>query len=348
MGSRAWFFVVASGVGLLGLPMGDARAVAAGGDDGAWWGAIADAFVLIDVSNGDLDGDGKDETVACYRKDRGGVPYGGVVVLKGRAPNMEPVFHAQLRARCEKVRVAKGKLGLLLEGAQQLVWKNGDDIKLRDARGSFPSQIVAKASSSKPGHAPAKALDGDLSTSWAEAAAGTGIGQTLTLRLPRPTDVGTVGIACGDGASTRGFFDNNRVHRGSLEARTEADLGDADAGVDFSALGIESVGDRIEFRCENRPGITYVNVGKRDIVELQVRIDSVYLGDKHDDTHIAEVEVVPVLTDAETIDKAKPVKKGAKGGKDKGAKSGDDGKGKGAKDATEKLDAESGLIDDDL
>jgi hypothetical protein len=36
---------------------------------------------------------------------------------------------------------------------------------------------------------------------------------------------------------------------------------------------------------ENKPQVTYVRLGKKGVVELHVRIESVYLGDKKDDTH---------------------------------------------------------------
>ena len=49
-----------------------------------------------------------------------------------------------------------------------------------------------------------------------------------------------------DGGAGDAFFDHNRVHRASIETKSDADLGDSAAGVDFSTLGIDSIGDRMQ------------------------------------------------------------------------------------------------------
>jgi hypothetical protein len=282
-------------------------------DSGPWLTALGSTYVLLDLSTGDLDGDGRDETVACYREDLATTDQSsGVVVLQGKGTDLKPVFHVQLyQALCDKVRVNGRKLGVLLSsGAQQLVWTYGEDLFFRgDKRALVVPKSVTATSTTGSANAPARAFDNDISTSWAEGAEGTGIGQSITVKLERALDIGAVGIFCGNGAGPRPFFDHNRLHRGSVEVKTEADLGDENAGFDFSSLGIDSIGDRVEFSCENRPEITYVHLGKRGVVELTVRIDSVYLGDKKDDTHIAEVEIVPRLARNQTLDKATPTKK---------------------------------------
>ena len=282
-------------------------------DSGPWLTALGTKYVLFDLSTGDLDGDGRDETVVCYRDAPATADQSsGVVVLAGKGPTLKPVFHVQLhQALCEKVRVNGRKLGVLLSnGAQQLVWTYGQDLHFRgDKRALVVPKTIKASTSTGAANGPAKAFDNDLSTSWAEGAEGTGIGQTINVKLERAIDVGAVGIHCGDGAGQRAFFDHNRVHRGSIEAKTAADLGDEGAGFDFSSLGIDSIGDRVEFSCENQPGVTYVQLGKRDVVELEVRIESVYLGDKKDDTHIAEIEIVPRLARNQTLDKATATQK---------------------------------------
>jgi len=292
---------------------GPARA-AESADNGPWLSALSGAFVVVDTATGDLDGDGRDETVLCYRRDAVATAQGsGVVVLAGKGPDARPVFHVQLAGvQCEKARIAGGRVGVLLPGSKQLAWAYGKELRIRNDKASpVAASAVTASSTLDPGHAASKAYDNDLSTSWAEGTAGTGIGQALTIRLAKPTDVGSVALLCGEGNGLRSFLDKNRVHRGSIETKTEADLGDADAGIDFSSLGISSIGDRIEFNCENKPQIVYVPVGKRGVVELSVRIDSVYLGDKKDDTHIAEVEIVPLLDPSQTIDRARDLKKKA-------------------------------------
>jgi hypothetical protein len=278
---------------------------------GPWLTALGAAFVVTDLSTGDLDGDGRDETVVCYRENLATTNQGsGIVVYVGRGPQQRPAFHAQLDgALCEKVRVSGRKLGVLLQGNKQLAWTYGEDLHFRgDKRSLVHPKSVKASSSTGSAHGPTKAFDNDLATSWAEGADGTGIGQSITIQLDKGVDIGAVGIFCGEGSSQRGFFDHNRMHRGSIEAKTEADLGDSSAGFDFASLGIDAIGDRIEFNCENRPEVTYVPLHKRGVVELEVRIESVYLGDKKDDTHIAEIELVPRLGQSQTLDRATAAK----------------------------------------
>jgi hypothetical protein len=333
--------------------MGATRVQAAATDNGPWLTALSSKFVVVDLAKGDLNGDGADETLVCYREDVERTDQrSGVAVYTGKGTDLTPVFHVQLEAMCEKVKVSGRKLGILLTGNKQLVWTYGDDLKFRREKGSGLASMTVKASSSAPAYPPEKVIDGDIGTSWAEGTSGTGLGQKITLRLPRPMNIGVIGIYSGIGSSSRSFFDSNRIHRGSMEAKTEADLGDTAAGIDFSALGIDSIGDRIDFTCENKPGVTYINVDKRGVVELQFRIESVYLGDKKDDTHIAEIEVVPLLGLGETLDKATQLKakeSSSGNGKTDAKKSEPKEDTKAHDDAVKKLD-EGGrsMIEDDL
>ena len=263
------------------------------------------------MQQGDLDGDGRDETVICYREDIGRTDQtSGVAIFQGRAADARPAFHVQLeKALCEKVRINNKKLGVLLADNQQLVWTYGAEIRFRtDGGGLFAGATLRASSAADIGHGADKAFDNDLSTSWSEGVSGTGIGQTLTVRFKRPTSVGAIAIFPGSGGGSRAFFDTTRIHRASVEAKTEADLGDTGAGIDFASLGIDSMGDRVEFLCENKPQVTYVKINKRDVVELELRIESVYLGDKRDDTSIAELEIVPIFSYSQTAERALPVR----------------------------------------
>lgn len=339
-------------VAIIGVA-GSARAAAAA-DSEPWLTALSSKFVVVDLQKGDLNGDGSDETLVCYREDVGRTEQkSGIVIYQGKGANLEPVFHVQLEAMCEKVKASGRKLGILLQGNKQLVWNYGEEFKFKKDKNSVYAGMTAKATSSFGGTTPEKAIDGEIGSSWAEGVSGTGLGQKITIRLPRPMNIGAIGIYSGNGSSSRAFFDSNRLHRGSVEAKTEADLGDTAAGIDFSALGIDSIGDRIDFNCENKPGVTYFHVDKRGVLELQFRIESVYLGDKKDDTHIAEIEIVPLLGLNETLDKATQLKakeSASSNGKTDAKKSEpEDGSAKAHDDAVRKLD-ESGrsMVEDDL
>lgn len=282
-----------------------------------WLQAISSTFVVLDMAEGDVDGDGKNESVVCYQ-DNPENPYsaGGVAILGEQRGALRPLFHVRLEETwCEQVQVRGRQVGMLLRSKTldkqrgQLVWTYGKEIHWAGSPGHALEGTTITASSSLDGgaHGPQGVMDGDLRTSWAEGASGTGIGEKLTIKLPRAMDVAYVAIYPGHGGGARDFHDRNVVHRASIEARSAADLGDDVAGIDFSELGIDVGGDRVEFTLENRPQVTYIRIDKRDVSELELRVDSVYLGRRLDDTHIAELEIVPRLDLTETLDRARPL-----------------------------------------
>jgi hypothetical protein len=118
-------------------------------------------------------------------------------------------------------------------------------------------------------------------------------------------DIAYVGIWGAQGTDPRTYLESNRLYRGSIEVRTAADLGDEGAGIDFSDLGLDVGGDRREFTLENYPRLTYLRIDRKDVSELELRIDSVYLGRTRDDTHVAVIELVPRLNLRETLDRAR-------------------------------------------
>ncbi|MFZ9888911.1 MAG: NADase-type glycan-binding domain-containing protein [Myxococcota bacterium] len=283
----------------------------------AWQSALSSSFLILDVTEGDLDGDGRPETVLCYQ-DNPDNPYsaGGISILGDRGRGQEPLFHVRLdKTWCEKVRVRGAQLGILLKSSTldktkgQLVWTYGKEIHWRGERGHPLADARIMASSTHPGgQYPVSALsDGDLRTSWAEGGSGTGIGEKVVIKLSRPMDIAYIAIFSGRGDGGREFLASNRVHRGSVEVRSAADLGDELASLDFTDLGIDVGGDRVEFTLENQPQVTYVRIDRYGVEELELRLDSVYLGQKYDDTHIAELEIVPRLSLSETLDRARPL-----------------------------------------
>lgn len=266
-------------------------------ESGPWLTALSSGFVVTDMSTGDLDGDGTEETAVCFVEPRGAHGRGGIAVLSNRSGNERLVFQAVTEAECERIKIQAGRLGVLTKDKTQLSWTYGKDLVFIGQRGHPLAGSTANASSTLAtgGVSASATLDGDLETTWAEGASGTGITETITITLPRPTHVAYVAILGGNGMSKRGFYDANRVHRASIEVQTKDDLGDSSTGLDFADLGIDIGGDRVPFSLENRPEIRYVRVDKKGAMKLEIRVESVYLGAKNDDTHIAEIVIVPEL-----------------------------------------------------
>jgi hypothetical protein len=283
-------------------------------ETGPWLSALSSGFVVTDMATGDLDGDGVDETAVCFVEPRGAHGRGGVAVLTKRGGSERLVFQAMTNAECERIKIASGRVGVLTKAKEQLSWTYGKDLVFIEQRGHplFGTKAEASSTLSSPGISPQAALDGDLETSWAEGAPGTGITQTLKLTLPRPTHVAYVAILGGSSMNKKDYYESNRIHRASIEVQTKDDLGDTDTGLDFADLGIDIGGDRIDFSIENRPEIRYIRVDKKDVMKLEIRIDSVYLGSKNDDTHIAEVVVVPELPTTKFVADSPAVAQSAK------------------------------------
>lgn len=298
-------------------------------EESDWLKALQAAYVVIELTQGDLNGDGKEEVAVCYVEDpEDSLSNGGLAMLSAKRGQVVPVFHVQFdQAHCDQLKIKGNQIGMRLksgksiDGPRALVWTYGDEFAFRGDPGHPLEGIKAEATSTldeSPVHLAAAAIDADLSTSWSEGASGTGIGEELTLTLPTAMRVGAIGILGGRGDSNRSFADHNRLHRASIQVQTPSDMGDESAGIDFADLGIDVGGDRIEFSLENRREVRYVKVDKLDVKVLKLRIDSVYLGNRRDDTHVAEIEVIPLLSLRETVDRAKPIAKrpSKKGGSD--------------------------------
>jgi len=322
-------------------------------ETGPWLTALSSGFVVTDMSTGDLDGDGSDETAVCFVEPPGAHGRGGIAVLSKSGGNERLVFQAMTEAECERIKIQAGRLGVLTKDKAQLSWTYGKDLVFIGQRGHPLAGSTASASStlSTSGVAAAATLDGDLETTWAEGASGTGITETVTITLPRPTHVAYVAILGGNGMSKRGFYDANRVHRASIEVQTKDDLGDSDTGLDFADLGIDIGGDRVPFSLENRPEIRYIRVDKKGAMNLEIRVESVYLGAKNDDTHIAEIVIIPELPAKQfTVDTSAVAQSGGKAapGDKKVTPEAKKGEAESADDAPPKQDARANRLVDDL
>jgi hypothetical protein len=289
------------------------------GADNPWISALAEDFTVLGFSQGDLDGDGTREKAVCYRDPEDtGRSMGGLVIFSGEGPQVRHRFHVRLdRTVCEKVTISKRTLTMELHTRlsgrlekKRLVWTLGKDFDFAGGKRHPLAGMTVEATSSPRGgrHRAQAAVDGSLSSSWAEGKDGTGVGEELSLSWKKPVHIGLVGIFGGSSLDRREFEADNRLHRASLEIQTESDVGDVEADLNFADLGIDIMGDRQEFELENEARPVYIEVNKKDARGLSLRIESVYLGGRTDDTHVAEVEIVPVIDIRQTLDQATAIK----------------------------------------
>jgi hypothetical protein len=126
-------------------------------------------------------------------------------------------------------------------------------------------------------HAASLAVDGLLSTAWAEGEVGDGEGQWLELRLDRATDIESVSFWPGDMAKgARSARESGRPKMVTVSLGSGADAVSAEMYVpDVAEAGLMRIDVPIQ--------------GRSSVVRLT--LDDVYGGFIHNDTYIAEVAV---------------------------------------------------------
>ena len=277
--------------------------------------AIEADFVVTSVVESDFNGDAVQDNAIAYRSKGAATPEGGLLILSSQAGSIRPVFHvffegtyaAELQAKDEQLEISLVRPGPTGDEQVLLTWKYGRDFFFNGDKKSALYGLQASASSTLRGGGAyaSNAIDNDLDTAWAEGVAGTGVGESLTIKLAHPVKLAMLGIFPGKSTDKKAFRRANRLNRGTLEIQTESDLGDESSALDFSDLGIDVGGDTEELVLSNKPEIKFIQIKRQDAQNLIIKIDSVFLGDKDDDTYIAEVEPVPLLSRSETLDRAK-------------------------------------------
>lgn len=164
-----------------------------------------------------------------------------------------------------------------------------------DIQISMPPPIVARATASSElagtrySYAPSNVLDVDAETSWVEGVSGAGIGERLVLRLSAVAaggklegsyEIAAVGIINGYAAREDLYYSNNRVK--TLEMAYD------------NAVGREEAADSVVWDLDETMEMQYYRfVDPVLMSDITLTIQSVYPGNKYDDTCIAEVVVVP-------------------------------------------------------
>jgi hypothetical protein len=129
--------------------------------------------------------------------------------------------------------------------------------------------VRAAASSSVAGHAATAAIDGVRTTSWAEAASGDGVGQSLSVFFAGPVDLFRVGLIAGDVGAAGQALRQPRPHEVRL------------AFSDGSSVTLE-LKDTEEFQS--------FEVAARHTTGVQMTIRSVYPSGEGADCSVAELE----------------------------------------------------------
>ncbi|MDF1561995.1 MAG: hypothetical protein P1V51_03075 [Deltaproteobacteria bacterium] len=260
------------------------------------------------ADHGDLDGDGRHEGVVAYKIRTPDRTLWGVLVIyqsfeavyrersivawKGAWPETLGVAMERLEVglRAGEGEEARGGQEVL-RWEKDLDWQRERDGRLRDVKPWASSTLDGRKS--RGGKTSAEHLvDDRMDTGWAESALGTGISERVRLSFTGPVDLALLGLAGGNGASDEAFELSNRVGRFELRVLTASDEGDPAAGIDYTAMGLAFSGQKEHFDLRDEPGMVFLPVDVTEVKHLELKIESVFLGDKFDDCWISEL--VPV------------------------------------------------------
>lgn len=292
-----------------------------------YYRGITAHHVVTDTLEADVDGDGQSEVLICYREPEDAVDQqGGVLILQGESRAYRVAWHAMFeKAYPVKVKAAGRALtfSLVLKGSGEeakldRTLVKGKDFFFRDEDESPFAGVKVKATSTlkQDGVRPENIFDRNLKTGWAEGADGTGVDEGITLEFAKPANMALIGVLHGNYRGKRYWLENNRLHRAEVTVETKADRYDTDSDVDFSQdLGLGLYGDRVELSFTNRPIMRYFELEKRQALSLEIKITSVLLGEKYDDTYLTEVDLVELVPSWMILGKPKPAAKGAGSGK---------------------------------
>jgi hypothetical protein len=271
-----------------------------------YYRAIASQNTITHVVQADINNDNHDETLIGYReKDPSQHLQGGLLILAKSGVQYKVLWHALFEGLYPKLISASGD-ALTIDFVQPnqkeerifpRTLVRGRDFFLRTDEGNplYKAKISASSSLSKD-TPPTNVLDGRLDTAWAEGAEGTGTDEELKIEFRKPVDLGLIGVLQGNYKSKRDWNDNNRLNRAGVTLETSSDRFDAESAVDFGKdLGMGMYGDRVDLTFTNKPVMHYFKIDKRSVVSVDLKITSVLLGEKNDDTFISEIDFAELI-----------------------------------------------------
>lgn len=146
------------------------------------------------------------------------------------------------------------------EDFSQFTWQ-----EVKDIDASASSVLISENNKS---YEASNMLDDDPDTNWQEGEEGNGEGTVLTFHFTEPVALGGIELLNGNGSSEKKYFANNRAKEITLQ------------------MGAK----KVNYTLNDQYGSQFIELSPcGETQELTITIDSVYNGDKYDDTCISDI-----------------------------------------------------------
>jgi hypothetical protein len=280
---------------------------------------LAARYRIVDVQEGDLDGDGLKEYVAAFEARKKGCHRGGFAILAPRGGKIRVEWVGLFEhSRPESLAVQGGDIvaGVsTAHGKTRVVLSHGKDFLYRSDKKSPLAGLKIEASSQVKGakaaqFAPANLVDGDTDSVWHTASVGTGSGEWVQVEFAKPVDLALVGVLGGDARGKQQWNDSNRLFRFEISLET---VGDRTAIVEekdiTSMLNLPSTGKHLNAVAQDRRRTKWAEVREKQVLSVKVQAGSVYLGEKNDELYLSELDFGVLLPEPKLVEK--PVEKPA-------------------------------------